>query len=55
MELPTLEELLKLHQSPRNSNTTAFTFLVENLAGAICPMKKTTTTLPPFPRTTSVY
>jgi hypothetical protein len=51
-------EILKLCQSPRNSNNsaTAFTFLIENLAGAICPMKKmTTTTLPSFPRATSVY
>ena len=44
MELPTLEEILKLCQSPKNSNNTAFTFLVENLAGAVIGQRKWKTT-----------
>ena len=45
MELPMLEEMiLKLGQSPRNSNNTAFTFLVENLAGAVIRQWKWKTT-----------
>jgi hypothetical protein len=44
MELPTLEEILKLRQSPRNNNNTAFTFLVENLAGAVIGQRKWKTT-----------
>jgi hypothetical protein len=44
MELPTLEEILKLRQSPRNSNNKAFTFLVENLAGAVIGQRKWKTT-----------
>jgi hypothetical protein len=40
MELPTLDKILKLPQSPRNSNNTAFTFIVENLAGAVIGQRK---------------
>jgi hypothetical protein len=35
MELPPLEDILKLRQSPRNNNNTAFTFFVEYMAGAV--------------------
>lgn len=40
MQLPTLEEILKLRQSPRNSNNTPFTFVVEHLAGAVIGQQK---------------
>jgi hypothetical protein len=44
MELPTLEDILKLRQSPRNSRNMAFTFVVENLAGAVIGQRKWKTT-----------
>mgnify|MGYP003396388388 CR=1 FL=1 len=44
MQLPTLQEILKLRQSPRNSNNKAFTFLIENLAGAVIGQRKWKTT-----------
>jgi hypothetical protein len=44
MELPTLEDILKIRQSPRNSRNTAFTFVVENLAGAVIGQHKWKTT-----------
>jgi len=40
MQLPTLEEILKLRQSPRNNNNTPFTFIVEHLAGAVIGQRK---------------
>jgi hypothetical protein len=35
MELPPLEDILKIRQSPRNNNNTTFTFFVEYMAGAV--------------------
>jgi hypothetical protein len=35
-----LEEILKLHQSPRNSNNIPFTFIVEHLTGAVIGLQK---------------
>jgi len=40
MRLPTLEEILKLRQSPHNNNNTAFTFVVEHLAGTVIGQRK---------------
>jgi hypothetical protein len=44
MELPTLEEILKLRRVPNLHNNTAFTFLVEHLAGAVIGQRKWKTT-----------
>ena len=45
MELPTLEEILKLRQSPKHTSyNTAFTFIVEHLAGAVIGQRKWKTT-----------
>jgi hypothetical protein len=44
LELPTLEDIMKLRQSPRNSRNAAFTFVVENLAGAVIGQRKRKTT-----------
>jgi hypothetical protein len=40
VQLPTLAEMLKLQQSPRSSNNTSFTFIVEHLAGAVIGQRK---------------
>jgi hypothetical protein len=40
MQLPMLDEILKLRQLPRNSNNRAFTFIVEHLAGAVIGQRK---------------
>jgi hypothetical protein len=40
MQLPTLETILKLRQSPRNNNNAPFTFIVEHLAGAVIGQRK---------------
>ena len=44
MQLPTLEEILKLRQAPRLNNNTTFTFIVEHLAGAVIGQRKWKTT-----------
>jgi hypothetical protein len=44
MELPPLEDILKLRQSPRNNNNTTFTFFVEYMAGAVIGQRKWKTT-----------
>jgi hypothetical protein len=44
MELPPLEDILKLRQSPRNNNNTKFTFFVEYMAGAVIGQRKWKTT-----------
>ena len=44
MQLPTLEEILKLRQVPRLNNNTTFTFIVEHLAGAVIGQRKWKTT-----------
>jgi hypothetical protein len=43
-QLPTLEEIIKLRQAPRSNNNTAFTFVVEHLAGAVIGQRKWKTT-----------
>ena len=40
MHLPTLKDILKLHQSPCNNNNRPFTFIVEHLAGAVIGQQK---------------
>ena len=44
MQLPTMEEILKLCQSPRNNNNKALTFIVEHIAGAVLGQWKWKTT-----------
>jgi hypothetical protein len=44
MELPPLEDILKLRQSPRNNNNNTFTFFVEYMAGAVIGQRKWKTT-----------
>ena len=44
MQLPTLQEILKLRQAPRLNNNTTFTFIVEHLAGAVIGQRKWKTT-----------
>jgi hypothetical protein len=44
MALPALEDILKIRQPPRNNNNTAFTFVIENLAGAVIGQRKWKTT-----------
>lgn len=39
-QLPTLDEIIKLQQAPRSNNNTAFTFVVEHLAGAVIGQRK---------------
>jgi hypothetical protein len=43
-QLPTLKDIIKMQQSPRSSNNTAFTFIVEHLVGAIVGIRKWKTT-----------
>ena len=38
--LPSMADILKLRQAPRASNNTAFTFIVEHLAGAVIGQRK---------------
>ena len=40
MQLPMMEEILKLCQSPHGSNNTTFTFIVQHLAGAVIGQRK---------------
>jgi hypothetical protein len=41
MQLPTLEQILKLRESPRgHHNNRVFTFIVEHLAGAVIGQRK---------------
>ena len=44
MQLPTLQEILKIRQAPRSNNNTTFTFIVEHLAGAVIGQRKWKTT-----------
>ena len=44
MQLPTLQEILKLRQAPCLNNNTTFTFIVEHLAGAVIGQRKWKTT-----------
>ena len=44
MQLPTLQEILKLRQAPRLNNNTTFTFIVEHLAGVVIGQRKWKTT-----------
>lgn len=43
-QLPTLEDILKLRQAPQRNNNTAFTFMVEHLAGTVIGQRKWKTT-----------
>ena len=40
MQLPTLQEILKLRQAPRLNNNMTFTFIMEHLAGAVIGQRK---------------
>ena len=44
MQLPAMDDILKLRQSPRNNNNTTFTFFVEYMAGAVIGQRKWKTT-----------
>jgi hypothetical protein len=44
MQLPAMDDIIKLRQSPRNNNNKAFTFIVEHIAGAVLGLRKWKTT-----------